>query len=345
MTAVALNTSTTSSPVIAQAKSLIEQLPDITSAFQKKEGEFVTSNCQYIQRDKMHFYGIHKNDQMFQKDGVDQILPTILRYKELKSHILQKMDLPPDFPVVQVVGDSAAFSDQGTALAKEFLRRHLPDHAVILYGYTGHAETDGTRCVNAAVSDVVVERDLQNHTVANLVGFHTPTALKQWGCSGPGLQHYVLVYGDDETCRERGTVFGDDVTTSDFFADKLLVLDGGAQSFRQVCNALLLDQKIEVLSGLRTTARGLAPDSTPFFSASKFLADLNTLISKKGSDISEDELQSWYCQYFGAGRCYVGDPRKPDFDTKQKLMDAAWNLLVKNKLYLKIQIQTLFSSL
>lgn len=187
---------------------------------------------------------------------------------------------------------------------------------------------------------------MQDHVVANLVGFHTPTALNQWGCTGPLLKHYVIVYGDDESSREKGTVFGDDVISSDYFADQLLMLDGGAQSFRQACHALLLNQKITIISGLRAISKaykteiteGIEPQEirTPYFNAAHFLQEVVDHITKEG--YGEEQLKKWYSEYFGLGKCYIGDPKRGDFDTKQKLMNDAWQLFIESKLYLKIQL-------
>ncbi|OJV07815.1 MAG: hypothetical protein BGO14_04845 [Chlamydiales bacterium 38-26] len=128
------------------------------------------------------------------------------------------------------------------------------------------------------------------------------------------------------------------------------MLDGGAQSFRQACNALLLNQKIIVLSGLRASSKAFAKELkvdskeseakeilTPYFAAAQFLKEVAVLVSEDEKGISETILQDWYRNYFGQGKCYVGDPKRGDFDTKQQLLDDAWNLFIKEKLYLKIQ--------
>jgi len=329
-------------------KILLEKIPLIIAQFQQKKGQWISSNCQHIQEGKVHYYGIHKNQQMQVKENPQlSYLATRKLYQEIKSHILQIMGLPPNTKVIQVVGDSAAFSIGGTEKAKEFLKINLPENSVVLYGYTGHAENDGTRCVNAAVTDVINEKNIQDQVIANLVGFHTPIALKQWGCSGPELKHYVIVYGDDESCREHGTVFGDDVVSSDFFADTLLMLDGGAQSFRQACHSLLLDQEIIILPGSRAPSKAFAKETfqelasevkTPYFNASRFIQEVITAISEKDKSNYENYLNDWYKNYFGRGKCYIGDPKRGDFDTKQKLMDDAWKLFIEEKLYLKIKI-------
>lgn len=325
------------------AQNVLPHFIQTIECFQLNQGRRITSHCQHIQMGKTHYYGVHIDEQMqMHSDPSEALLATRQLYQLMKRAVLQQMGLSPDTEVVQVVGNSSPFSVEGTIRAKEFLRAHLPMQAVVLYGYTGYEVADGARCVNAAVSDIMAERNQLQRTIGNLVGFHSPLSLEKWGYTGPELQHYIVVYGDDETCRERGTVFGDDVTTSDFFADRLLVLDGGVQSFRQICNALLLDQQIDVLSGLRTPAKARVTDSngrsTPYFVAAQFLKDITAFIVKKGASFSEEDLRQWYQDYFGPEKCYVADPKKPAFSTKQKLLDEAWALFVRERLDRKLQI-------
>lgn len=346
-----VSNSTVNTTTVSQ-KNICDEISSKIASFQQQKGKWITPNCQYIQEGNVHYYGIHKSRQMQAQDGIESVLLTRQCYQEMKSHVLQNMKLQPDTKVIQVVGGCSSFSKEGTERAKEFLRSQLKKDSLVLYGYAGMAESDGARCVNAAVSDVIFEENmqLQGQTVANLVGFHTPTALKEWGYSGPDLQHYVIVYGDDETSRETGTVFGDDVITSDFFADSLLMLEGGVQSFRQACNALLHHQKITVLPDLRAPSKALAKEFirgdserepreilTPYFGSAKFLKDLTVFISENNGNVSETMLQGWYRNYFGQGKCYVVDLKKGNSDTKQKLLNDAWDLFIKEKLYLKIQ--------
>jgi len=330
-----------SSSIISPQRNLCDEISSKIVAFRDEQGEWISRNCQHLQEGEVHYYGIHKNQQMCSSINSDPIVFTRQVYQKMKSEVLDNMRLPTDTKVIQVVGDSSApFSQEGTMRAKEFLKEQLTKNCVVSYGYTGIRKNDGTRCVNAAVSDVVFENEIEGQVVANLVGYHTSTALKEWGNSGPDLRHYVIVYGDDERSQESGTLFGDDVITSDFFADSLLLLDGGAQSFRQACNALLLDQKITVLSGLRTPERTHLKEgilNTPYFVAAKFLKELSQLISEKKDIISETFLQEWYQNYFGPGKCYVGSPTNPNFSTKQQLLNDAWSLFINKKLYDKIE--------
>ena len=113
----------------------------------------------------------------------------------------------------------------------------------------------------------------------------------------------------------------------------------------------MLNQKIVVLPGLRATSKSFAEEVikddskesetkailTPYFTAAKFLKEIAILVTKNEGIISETILQDWYQNYFGQGKCYIGDPTRGDFDTKQQLLDDAWNLFINEKLYLKIQ--------
>lgn len=318
---------TSSNKELIKNESLTERIPTLINRFLNEEGAWISKNCQHIKQEGIHYFGIRKDQQ-----PQDRIL-----YQDIKKYVLQTIEMSPDTELIQIVGDSMEYSQEGTKRAKEFLDKNFHSNAAILYGYTGHKNQDGRRCVNASVTDVIEEKKWENRTIGNIVGYHTPMALEKWGCSGPELNAYFIVYGDDETSREKGTVFGDDVITSDFLADRLLVLDGGAQSFRQICNALLTDQKIIVLADLRTPERKHVLENgvqTKYFVAAEFLREAS----------KQEDMQNWYSNYFGKGKVYIADPKKYDFDTKQDLMDSAWKVFIENKLHLKISKLVAFSS-
>ncbi|MBS0655928.1 MAG: hypothetical protein JSR46_09135, partial [Verrucomicrobia bacterium] len=285
--------------------------------------------------------GIHKNKQSQSSHEATREL-----YQDMKLRVLKNMNIESDTEVVQVVGGCSAYSPEGTARAKEILKALLSQNCVILYGYTGMKEQNGAMCdVNAAVSDVAGDMRRLDRVVANVVGFDTPRALNEWKSSGPQLKNFVIVYGDDESCEGAGTLFGDDVTTSDFFADKMVMLDGGVQSFRQACNALLLNQKITAMTGLRAEDKKYVSEisahsqdivRTPFFAAVQFLSEVaEALLERKDRD-PDEHLKEWFKQYFGKGKCYVCDPKKKTFDTKQRQLEEAWDLFLNEKLYLKM---------
>lgn len=304
-------------------------------SFQRRQGKFISETVQRIQVGGAYFYGIHRKEQ----DAAD-FKSTAKRYAEIKSHLLANMGLSADTPIYEVVGDSAAFSASGTEKAMRFLEAEIPAHAVICYGYTGHDEVDGTKCVNAAVSALAMQPQRQGRVIGNLVGFHTPIALESWKCTGPQLEHYTLVYGEDESRRETGTVFGDDITTTDFISDKLLMQVGGIQSFRQACNFLLLQRPILALSGLRgdKTRFAILEDGSRknYFDATEFLQFLKEKVAMQQEEISNALLDAWYSEYLSIR--LLADPKRGDYDTKKKLLDDAWKLFKDEKLYKRLEL-------
>lgn len=321
---------------ISAVVTLPKKMKEMIALFQLRKGEVFSDKFQLIcdRETGSNFYGIHRDDQMTDVES------TAKRYEEMKSHLLKEMELQPDTLINQVVGDSAAFSPLGTEKAMQFLGSHLSRREAVLYGYTGHAEADGTRCVNAAVSDYVVERGLVKQTIGNLVGFHTPAALESWGCTGPQLSHYIVVYGNDDSKRETGAVFGDDITTSDFLSDRLIMLEGGIQSFRQACNFLLLKRPIVALADLRgdkTCFAKMADGSTKnYFSAPEFLQFIKEGVQGCKQAITDELLEDWYNGYLGAR--LISDPKRQDYDTKKKLLDDAWALFKAEKLYERLDL-------
>lgn len=308
-------------------------LKRIIADFQRREGKFLTETMQHICDEGMHFYGIHKKDQMVGSD----VARTVRRYEEIKSHLLAEMKLPANTPFIQIVGDSVAYSAAGTARVRQFLDAHLPSEAVWIYGYTGHVEEDGTLCVNAAVSALAEERQHLHQTIGNLVGFHTSAALENWRCTGPKLSHNIVVYGDNESTKETGTLFGADITTSDFLSDRLLMAEGGAQSFRQACNMLLLGCPILALRGLKTDKTSFAiVDGQPkyYFNAPEFLSFLKDKV--RGVVVTDELLESWYAEYFKDR--LLSDPKRGDSMTKPALLIEGLKLFKERKLYEKLDL-------
>jgi hypothetical protein len=50
----------------------------------------------------------------------------------------------------------------------------------------------------------------------------------------------------------------------------------------------------------------------------------------------EKDLHLWFASYFGKYKGYICAPYRKDYDTQQVLMKEAWELFMKEKLYLKI---------
>lgn len=271
------------------------------------------------------------------RDGQARFEDTVKRYAEIKSHILQQMKLSPNTSILEVVGDSAPFSPMGIREAMRFLQRSISPHNAIVYGYNGYSELDGTKCVNGAVSAYIAEQGLVGQTIGSLVGFHTPMALDSWGYSGPQLRHYLLIYGEDESNRDTGTLFGDDITTSDFLSDRLLMLEGGIQSFRQACNFLLLGRPIVALTGLRSDMTAETDGAPSYFTASEFLQFIKDKVEGCNQKILSDAvLNEWRDEYF-CGRL-LSNPKKGDCDARKKLFNDAWQFFKVEKLYTRLHL-------
>jgi len=328
--AAALSKASSSSTIFLSA------LPLIVGRFQRKEGSLVADFVQHIfdEKNGIHFFGIHKKDQM---DTSTE--KTSKKYTQFKRELARIIGLDPEMPVVQVIGDSVAYSSEGTSRSLKFLETALATDALILYGFTGHEESDGTKCVNAATSHVVTSCGWLARTVGNVVAFHTPTALTSWHCSAPGLEHYIVVYGDDERSKTTGTLFGDDVTTSDFTSDSFFLLEGGVQSFRQVCNALLLGKPVKAINRLRgekSLGMHKADGLFPYFSAVDFIQYIRNHIEAQPSSVTTEQLNEWKIEYFKTH--FLADPERPDYSTKGVLFEEAWKIFLENRLYHRLDL-------
>jgi len=316
---------TVSSNESISPKKMAQFIRGWTENLQNRNAVFLTETLQHFQDREtgVHVFGIHKNQQMA-KDW----RATLHRYEVIRSYLLALMGLDPNTSFVEIVGDSIAYSFEGTQAAKRFLKDRLSPDAVWVYGYTGHDESDGTQCVNAIVSSLVEEENHLDKTIGNLVGFHTPVALENWKCSAPLLEYNLLVYGNDESNRQTGTVFGDDIITSDFLCNTLYVIEGGVQSFCQACNFLRLEYPVIAIAGLRSerTRYGTLPDGSKmeYFSAVSFLQFLKDKKDQIAGEVSDDLLDSWYREYFDTH--LLADPKRQDYDTKQNLFNEAWEL-------------------
>lgn len=313
VTSIGLTTTTAALP----SRDLTQLMNEAVTRFLKNEGNPLTSNFQHLEIDGVHFYGVHKDQQLQSSTAETRAL-----YQQLKSHILQNMGLQPDTQVIQVVGDSAKYTEEGTERGKEFLFKDLSSNCLIEYGYTSH-DSPTRRCVNAIVGNIIEENNLQHRAIGNLVNRHSKTALTEWGCTGIPLKHYMIVYN------EEGTVFGDDTISSDFFGDTLRVLEGGIQSFQQIVHALMLDQKVEAISNLRTFETAQF-EGKYYFSATEFLKQL---LHDKPTD-----LQAWYDAYLD--KHLIANPKRGDYATKKPLLDNAWKLFIENNLYEKLHLIT-----
>lgn len=286
-----------------------------------------------IEADKRCYYCVNKDEQ------VD------LDFKEIKKQLLESSGLSPNASVVQVVGDSAKYSLKGTEAARQFLITNLEDpNLLILWGYTGNGQNEDQELdVNQLVSSWVDEdQSRSNRSLANVVDYHTPLALSDWGCNMSATnRQFFLVCGDAR--------FGDDVISSDYLTDCLICLEGGVQSLRQIFNCLKRDKQVKIIYNLRGDKNPLCYSAAKnayldFLSAGEFLAELKEAVDKLKREkgfVNEDDIVSIKNTYFGDStyhRRYLFNPERKDADTKQFLFDHAWKQLLEEKLWDKLHL-------
>ncbi len=300
----------------ALQSNLVDSIRTMVAVAQRREGPYMCKTVQELSFDGRSFYAIHEREQPSDPDY----------HQTIRAELLSRMKMDPRTLIVEVVGDSSVYSLSGTAIVKSFLDRHLTRDVVMLYGYTGHTTKEGASCINAAATEYVVENGMLDQTIGNLVGYHTRVALTDWGCFAPLLKHNILVYGDDETSEATGTLFGRDVITSDYLADKLIVAEGGVQTFRQICNMLLLGRPVYSIGGLR--------EESYYFSATEFVEYLRRNCKKIPEPTSE-LLDMWKGEYLETKVLFR---KKGDAGTKPALDKEAWALFKEEKLYKRLDL-------
>jgi hypothetical protein len=250
--------------------------------------------------------------------------------------ILARMGLAEE-SVMQVVGDSGRFSPEGTTFGRTFVREHLPGRFAIEYGFTGYKTGGQELDANSFLNEYIDETPGQAPRIlANILG-HTVLAIKKWGCYvSPLVQHFVVVYNgagmtEDPQFDENGkktagfTTFGDDVTMSDSICDRLLCLEGGAQSFLQVVNVLRQHHPVEVVYNLRKAA------DAKMFSAARFLQMVDAaFVNGKAPDKEQVKLIfQKYAQSLNA----MFNTGKPDYKTKKALFEQAMDAFIEDGIF------------
>ncbi len=282
-----------------------------------------------------------KNNKQFHFFGVDKDQQKDINFPLLKKKITTVMGISPRNSI-QLIGDSNAFTAQGTTYAKKFLEPYLNESHLIEYGYTGHAyptELD----VNSFVNIYIKENPEQAFRVlANIVG-HTLFAATKWRAPGSTLiQNYVVVYNDcamkdapiysDACVKQSGfTTFGDDIIISDYLLqkddhDKFICLEGGIQSFSQVTNALRHSIPVDLVYNLRK------PKDATFFSTAGFLFKIKEA-ALEGKKLTKESIEQIYKDY----NKIPWDPTRADAQTKKALFEKAFNDFIHEKLYEKIE--------
>lgn len=246
------------------------------------------------------FFGVHQSNQ--EKANLSEFR------KKLTERLLGTTD---SGDLLQVVGSSKEFSPEGTAFVKQFLHPRLEAASLIEYGYTGHktknAQGQDQFDVNTFVSDYVdSDPGRAKKVIANILG-HTHDAFSAWNAPGSrNIQNFVAVYNDytifQDPKYEKGkkvagyTTFGDDIHMSDEImeakmGDRLVCLEGGAQSFRQAVNVLKKDIPVDLVYNLRVQK------DKKLFSAAEFLRRVQDSY-KPGMEMTPKKIKDIYKKYF-----------------------------------------------
>ena len=99
---------------------------EVVTQFQQQKGVWICKTTQYLKIGDCSYYGIHRVAQT--------IWDKVKCAKEIKTQLLSKMGMHPETPIYQIVGDSGAFSLEGTKNAMNFFTRtHSFPHSYPLW--------------------------------------------------------------------------------------------------------------------------------------------------------------------------------------------------------------------
>lgn len=275
--------------------------------------------------------------------GVEKDKQTEIPFAKLKAKIAKVMKVRPQ-NMLEIIGDSAQFSEAGSNYVRKVLREEFSGNHIIEYGFTGY--TKGKELdINSFVNEYVDENPTQAYKIlANILG-HTHMALTQWGTSGSShVRNFVVVYTQDGMTQEpvynkegmkvRGfTTFGDDIIISDHIlqakdGDRMICVEGGVQSFRQVMNALSLNVPVDLIYNVRVAAR------EPFFSTARFLNQVKDAFVDNQAP-SPELVQKIYDAY-NATLQSIWDVSKADYLTKKALFETAIQDFINQGIYKRI---------
>lgn len=264
--------------------------------------------------------------------GIDQKNLETTDYKNLKSQLVEKMGLKTR-RMVQIVGSSNPFSVEGTKIARDFLRPFFEGDHMLEYGFTGHINEDMSKLdINSFLNEYIECNPSQAYRVlANVLG-HSVAAMNNWGCKVSDLvSHFVLVF-NEHGMGEGFTKFGDDVIASDFIMspednDLLVVVEGGAQSFRQAVNVLEKNVKVIALGNVREEQERI------IFSASEFLNRVKEELTLN-PDLTPESVREILQDYLS--NHFAWDVRRPDAGTKAALFYSTVDDFVNKGIYKKL---------
>lgn len=311
-------------------QNIAQEIKEASVDFSKGLGKMLAGSggLEILTKNDKTFFGVHK-DQQHKLD-----------FKEVRSHILKSLNLSPDTKIVQVVGDSGNFSVNGTKCGKLFLEKHLKDEYLIQWGFTEKGRKgDSVHAINQLVTNFLDDKPSRyRHSLANVVDFHTPKAIQDWGCSTTKSNlHYYLVYGD--------ACFGDDMVSSDALTDIAFFIEGGIQSLGQLFNFLSKGIEIYGVYNLRGYHN---PDCfnqqmgkyLDYFSVGEFIDLLKAEIDRK-NDLNKEQIEQFKNDYLNPStgkKRYLFNPSRPDAPTKQAIWDKAWAKFIKEELWKKLHL-------
>lgn len=308
---------------------IANQLSQIALEFSNGKGRMLegSGGLEFIEREGKRIFGVHKDNQ------------NALHFQTVRAHILQNLGVHPDTKTVQIVGDSGRFSLEGTKNGKEFLEKRLPKNHLILWGYTGKESENGCTEVNQMVNQLIeADPSFLKNSLANVVDFHTVEAITKWGCSiAPNNQNFYLVYGNAK--------FGDDMISSDYLTDEAFIIEGGIQSFGQLCNFISKGIPSQGIYNLRgeNNPDGFNAEKGQFltyFSTCEFIDQLKKKIENEGSltKVQVENFKNDYLKPQKGPERHLFNPSRADASTKQALFDTAWKQFIEKSLWMKLDL-------
>ncbi len=264
--------------------------------------------------------------------GVRQEKQALLPFKDFKQALQECMKVKSP-KLVQLVGDSNKFSPEGTRAAVSFTTPFFEGDHMLEYGFTGYLNADrGQLDVNSLLNAYVEDHPDQAYRVLGNVVGHSIVALEKWGCRVPNtISIYVMVF--NEFGMDEGfTKFGDDVIVSDSLlsaedGDFLVVIEGGAQSFKQAINVLKNDVPVKALTNVRTEK------DREFFSASEFFLHVQKAL-KADQELAPEAVRGLMNTYMETHVAWNKD--RPDAATKEALFYSTMEEFIEKRIYQKL---------
>ena len=224
-------------------------------------------------------FGALKEDQM----KVD--------YDKLRQNLPAEMGIDKEAKFDQIVGETNAYSLEGTDRCKAHLNYYLKQNPknAFLWGLTGKSIDKTRLSANTLVNTLLdTHPELAKRFIANIVDFHTVQAITKWGCKiSENIVNFYLIY----SANEPKVLFGDDVPSSDNLTNNTVIcFDGGIQSLRQALYMMKRNIHVQAQTHLREISEAIHTDPNtqlPYLSAAKFL-EVIAVVAKNPEATAED---------------------------------------------------------